>query len=260
MDKEQLLKLLSSVKDGSYDIERAVEDIATLPFVDLGCARVDKHRYLRCGFPEVIFCQGKATEHIVKIFRELASTGHNVLATRANREVFDAIHKPGEFDTAEYEPLGRTITLRQEEISEPIGRIAVVTAGTADMPVAMEAVKTAEILGQNVELLCDVGVAGLHRLLGKMDILRSANVIVAIAGMEGALASVIGGLVSCPVIAVPTSVGYGTAFGGVTALLAMLNSCSSGVTVVNIDNGFSAAYNASVINSMVVSAGEKEGK
>jgi pyridinium-3,5-biscarboxylic acid mononucleotide synthase len=254
MNKDQLVKLLEDVKMGGVAVDDAVKQIASLPFADIGFARVDKHRYIRCGFPEIIFCQGKAVGHVVEIFREMASTGHNVLATRADEDMFAAIDRTGEFPAARYEPLGRTITLKQQSDCEPIGRITVVTAGTADIPVAMEAVTTAEILGQNVELICDVGVAGLHRLLEKLPQLQDSNVVIAIAGMEGALASVVGGLVSCPVIAVPTSVGYGTSFGGVTALLTMLNSCSSGVSVVNIDNGFSAAYNASVINSMIESA------
>jgi len=251
MQPEQIEKLLGQVKDGKCSIEEAVERLRHLPFEDIGFAMVDHHRHIRCGFPEVIYCPGKTNEQIVGIFRQLAKTGHNVLATRAGEEVFEAIRATGEFSGVRYEAVARCVVLEQAEIAVSEGFILVVTAGTADMPVAMEAKVTAEVLGQKVELVCDVGVAGIHRLLSHTELLQKANVIIVIAGMEGALASVVGGLVSCPVIAVPTSVGYGASFDGLAALLAMLNSCASGVVVVNIDNGFSAGYTASLINRKI---------
>ncbi|MFI4911980.1 MAG: nickel pincer cofactor biosynthesis protein LarB [Sedimentisphaeraceae bacterium JB056] len=249
MDEGKLKELLNNVKNGRLEIEEAVNSLRKLPFEDIGFARIDHHRHIRCGFPEVIYCPGKDTDHIVKIFQKLAETGHNVLATRAEEHIYEAIKNSGIAD-AEYEKLGRTISLRQQmPKNKPEGYITVVTAGTADIPVAMEAKVTAELCGQNVEFICDVGVAGLHRIVDKIELLQKSNVVIAVAGMEGALVSVVGGLVSCPVIAVPTSIGYGASFGGVAALLAMLNSCASGVTVVNIDNGFSAGYTAAIINS-----------
>jgi NCAIR mutase (PurE)-related protein len=249
MNEAKLNQMLNDVKDGKLSVEDAVHSLRSLPFEDIGVARIDHHRHIRCGFPEVIYCPGKDTEHIVKIFGKLAETGHNVLATRANEEIFKAIQTGG-IENAEYEKLGKTICLRQQPIEQqPEGYITIVTAGTADIPVAMEAKVTAEMAGQKVEFIYDVGVAGLHRIVDKIELLQKSNVIIAVAGMEGALVSVVGGLVSCPVIAVPTSVGYGAGFGGVAALLAMLNSCASGVTVVNIDNGFSAGYTAAIINS-----------
>jgi len=228
-----------------------MQRLRLLPFEDLGFARVDHHRQLRRGFPEVIFCPGKTTEQIVRIFESLASKGNNVLATRANPEVFAALSKTGEFPAARYEELSRAIVLEQKELPRSKSVLPIVTAGTADLPVAMEAKVTAEIMGQRTELVCDVGVAGLHRLFGHLPDLQKANIIIVVAGMEGALASVLGGLVSCPVIAVPTSVGYGCSFQGVSALLTMLNSCASGITVVNIDNGFSAAVTATIINRKI---------
>ena len=222
-----------------------------MPFEDLGFACIDHHRQIRRGFPEVIFCPGKTTEQIIKIFESLAEKGNNVLATRAKREVFDALAKTEKFPKARYEELARAIVLEQKkpELSKTV--LPIVTAGTADLPVAAEAKVTAEIMGQRTELICDVGVAGLHRLFGHLPKLQDANVVIVVAGMEGALASVVGGLVSCPVIAVPTSVGYGSCFEGFSALLTMLNSCASGVTVVNIDNGFSAAVTATLINRKI---------
>ena len=199
----------------------------------------------------MIYCPGKTNEQIVEIFERLSATGHNVLATRAERKVFDAIETSGKFPNARYEKAARAIVLQQEQTEPSKGYIAIITAGTADIPVAEEAKVTAEIMGQRVELLYDVGVAGLHRLLEKIELLQKANVVIVAAGMEGALASVAGGLVDCLVIAVPTSVGYGASYEGLAALLAMLNSCAAGVTVVNIDNGFSAGYNASVINKKI---------
>jgi hypothetical protein len=222
-----------------------------MPFEDLGFAHIDHHRQLRRGFPEVIYCPGKATEHIVKIFCAMAEKGNNVLATRATEEVFEAVAQTKKYPKVRYEKLARAIVLEQKEIKRSRNVIPIVTAGTADLPVAEEAKVTAEIMGQRTELVCDVGVAGLHRLLGHLEKLTSASVIIVVAGMEGALASVVGGLVSCPVIAVPTSVGYGASFEGLSALLTMLNSCAAGVAVVNIDNGFSAGVTATLINKKI---------
>jgi hypothetical protein len=255
---EHLRQLLEQVKNGQVEIDQAMEKLRHLPFEDLGFARVDHHRQLRRGFPEVIFCPGKTTDQIVRIFESLAAKGNNVLATRAQPEVFEAIAKTGKFPRARYEPLARAIVLEQQELPPSKSILPIVTAGTADMPVAMEAKVTAEIMGQRTELTCDVGVAGLHRLFGCLPKLQQANIIVVVAGMEGALASVLGGLVSCPVIAVPTSVGYGTSFHGLSALLTMLNSCASGITVVNIDNGFSAAVTATMINRKIDGRPEAE--
>jgi len=228
-----------------------MEKLRHLPFEDLGFARIDHHRQIRRGFPEVIFCPGKTTEQIIRIFEALAARGNNVLATRAEPEIFEALSATGKFPGVRYEEMARAIVLEQSELPPAKTVLPIVTAGTADMPVAMEAKVTAEIMGQQAELICDVGVAGLHRLLGYVPKLQKANILIVVAGMEGALASVVGGLVSCPVIAVPTSVGYGSNFEGLAALLTMLNSCASGITVVNIDNGFSAAVTATLINRKV---------
>jgi len=248
MDQKQLETILNGVKDGTLDVEEAVQRLRHWPFEDMGFAKVDHHRTLRCGFPEVIYCPGKTADQIAAIFEKLAPTGQNILATRAGSDVFEAVRQQTHLEHLRYETAARVIVLEQTPIENPVGRIVIVTAGTADMPVAEEARVTAHMLGQNVELVCDVGVAGIHRLLGNLETIRSANVVIVVAGMEGALASVVGGLVDCPVIAVPTSVGYGASFEGLSALLTMLNSCASGVTVVNIDNGFGAAYAASMIN------------
>ncbi len=254
MNSEQLQKLLTQVKAGVVNIDEAIEKLRHLPFEDLGFARIDHHRQIRCGFPEVIYCPGKTTEQIVEIFERLATKGNNVLASRAEPDIFEALAGTGKFPNARYEKLARMIVLEQGQKETTDGFIAIVTAGTADLPVAMEAKVTAELMGGRVKLICDVGVAGIHRLLGDAETLKTltrATVIIVIAGMEGALASVVGGLVDRPVIAVPTSVGYGANFEGLAALLAMLNSCSAGVTVVNIDNGFGAAYAASLINRKI---------
>ncbi len=242
---------MKQVKSGKVDINEAVEKLRHLPFEDLGFACVDHHRQLRRGFPEVIYCPGKTTEQIIKIFESLASKGNNVLATRAEPEVFEALTKTKKFPKARYEETARAIVLEQKKPARSKTVVPIVTAGTSDLPVAAEAKVTAEIMGQQTELICDVGVAGIHRLFGHLAKLQKANVIIVIAGMEGALPSVVGGLVSCPVIAVPTSVGYGSSFEGLAALLAMLNSCAAGVTVVNIDNGFSAAVTATIINRKI---------
>ena len=228
-----------------------MEKLRHLPFEDLGFANVDHHRQIRRGFPEVIYCPGKTTEQIIEIFGSLAARGNNVLATRAQPEVFDALAETNKFPKARYEKAARAIVLEQKELSPSKSILPIVTAGTSDIPVASEAQVTAEIMGQRTELICDVGVAGLHRLFKHVPKLQQANIIIVVAGMEGALASVLGGLVSCPVIAVPTSIGYGASFHGLSALLTMLNSCASGITVVNIDNGFSAAVTATMINRKI---------
>ena len=251
MNSEQIQELLEKVKSGEINIDEAVAKLRHLPFEDLGFARIDHHRHIRCGFPEVIYCPGKTNQQIVEIFATLAKTGHNVLASRAEREVYDALVATGKYPDLQYEESARAVTLVQKPVEPSDSFIAIVTAGTADIPVAMEAKVTAEIMGQQTKLVCDVGVAGLHRLLQNVQSLQQASVIIVVAGMEGALASVVGGLVDCPVIAVPTSVGYGASFDGLAALLTMLNSCASGITVVNIDNGFGAGYAASLINSKI---------
>lgn len=251
MNSELLRELLAKVKDGTIDVDGAVEKLRHLPFKDMGFARIDHHRHIRCGAPEVIYCPGKNDEEIVKIFKHLAETGNNVLATRAEPKTFDMLKDEISHENLKYHKRSKAITLEQKDIPAKKG-VVIVSAGTADGPIAEEAEITAKMLGQDVTMLCDVGVAGLHRLLGSVEILQKANVVVVVAGMEGALASVVGGLVDCPVIAVPTSVGYGASFGGISALLTMLNSCASGVTVVNIDNGFGAGYTASLINDKII--------
>jgi NCAIR mutase (PurE)-related protein len=243
--------LLEQVKNGEVGVDQAVEKLRHLPFEDLGFACIDHHRQIRRGFPEVIFCPGKTTEHIIKIFESLAAKGNNVLATRAKPDVFEALANTKKFPNVRYDKLARAIILEQKEPPASKTVLPIVTAGTADLPVATEAKVTAEIMGQRTELICDVGVAGLHRLFKHLPKLQKANVVIVVAGMEGALASVVGGLLSCPVIAVPTSVGYGSSFEGLSALLTMLNSCAAGVTAVNIDNGFSAAVTATMINKKI---------
>jgi len=251
VNTEQLQELLGRVKSGEITIDEAVGKLRHLPFEDLGFAHIDHHRQIRCGFGEVIYCPGKTAEQIVEIFSKLAEKGDNILATRAQEDVFEALVKTGKFANIRYEKPAKAIVLEQKKIKPSKSVIPIVTAGTADLPVAAEAKVTAEIMGQRTELICDVGVAGLHRLLGHLEKLQGANVIIVIAGMEGALASVVGGLVGCPVIAVPTSIGTGASFGGIAALLTMLNSCAAGVTVVNIDNGFSAGVAATLINKRI---------
>ncbi len=245
---------MEQVKNGEIGVDQAVEKLRHLPFEDLGFACLDHHRQIRRGFPEVIFCPGKTTEHIIKIFESLAAKGNNVLATRAEPDVFEALVNTKKFPKVRYEKLARAIILEQKDPPASKTVLPIVTAGTADLPVATEAKVTAEIMGQRTELICDVGVAGLHRLFKHLPKLQKANVVIVVAGMEGALASVVGGLMSCPVIAVPTSVGYGSAFEGLSALLTMLNSCAAGVTAVNIDNGFSAAVTATLINKKIESS------
>ena len=248
MKKETIEKLLKDVKTGSVAIDEAMRLLKTMPFEDLGFAKIDTHRDLRRGFPEVIFCQGKTIEQIVKIVEKVSHHDDVIMASRATREIYEAISKikpdAEYFETARIVLIGKKKEIKTENI------IAVISAGTSDIPVAEEAAVTAEILGQPVERIYDIGVAGVHRLLSNRDRIFKANVLVVVAGMEGALASVIGGLVDKPLIAVPTSIGYGASFDGLAALLSMLNSCAPGVVTVNIDNGFGAGYFASLINQM----------
>jgi pyridinium-3,5-biscarboxylic acid mononucleotide synthase len=251
LEADNVRKMLQGIKDGSVEIDDAVKELSKLPFEDIGYAKLDHHRALRTGYPEVIFCSGKTTEQIKGIVgRMMAHDDSNILGTRAGREVFDAVREVAG-DQAEYFESARCVlVLRRPVVPTSDKFIAVVSGGTSDMPVAEEAAVTAEALGNHVRRVYDVGVAGIHRLFAQMDTLREANVLVAVAGMEGALASVVAGLVDKPVIAVPTSVGYGASFGGLAALLTMLNSCASGVSVVNIDNGFGAGFLASIINKL----------
>jgi pyridinium-3,5-biscarboxylic acid mononucleotide synthase len=243
MTRDSLLQLLAEVERGAITPTAAAERLASFPYEDLGHARVDHHRSLRSGLPEVIFGAGKTTEQVLAIFSSLAADGVDVLATRLDPAAAKAIHT--QHPAAIHNAAARTVALRQTAQAAPAtGRIAVVCAGTSDIPVAEEAAVTAETFGASVTRLFDVGVAGLHRLLSVHDDLRSAHAVIVCAGMEGALPSVVGGLVGVPVIAVPTSVGYGASFSGAAALLGMLNSCSPNVVVVNIDNGFGAAYTA----------------
>ena len=245
MHKNALLELLSSVERGELSPSLAADKLANLPFEDMGDARIDHHRSLRVGLPEVIYAEGKLPEQTARIFQKLAASGQDVLATRASTETAEAVLSLS--PTATYNPTSRTVSLRQTPVLGPSGTIAVLCAGTSDLPVAEEAAITAELFGCHVTRLYDVGVAGLPRLLAVRDQLTEADAVVVCAGMEGALPSVVGGLVSVPVLAVPTSVGYGASFAGVSALLGMLNSCSPNISVVNIDNGFGAAYSAVLI-------------
>ncbi len=247
MEIEKLKTLLEQVKDGKVAIDDALQSLRTLPFEDLGFSKVDHHRQLRTGFPEVIFCEGKTVAHVKQISERILAAGHPLLATRATPDMYEAVKEVA--SEARYNALGRTITVSQSNDAGTSG-ILVVSAGTSDLPVAEEAAETVQIMGNQPERIYDVGVAGLHRLMSNHEKLLTARVIIVVAGMEGALPSVVGGLVDCPVIAVPTSVGYGASFGGLAALLGMLNSCASGVTVVNIDNGFGAGYSASLINRL----------
>ncbi len=245
MDKEFLEDLLNKVKQGTLDIAEAMDCLKSLPFEDLGFAKIDHHRSLRTGFPEVVFCQGKQPYQVVEIIEKLLAKNNNILATRAGADTFEAVSM--KCPDAKYHELARCITVERKSGHKFKSPVLVVSAGTADLPVAEEAAVTAEIMGNTVKRLYDVGVAGIHRLFYHKSLLNEAAVIIVVAGMEGALASVIGGLVDVPVVAVPTSVGYGTGTGGFAALLAMLNSCASGLAVVNIDNGFGAAAMASSI-------------
>jgi len=248
MQEKELIKLLEDLKAGNIEINDAVKELKELPFKDLGFAKVDFHRELRQGHPEVVFCQGKTPEQVKEIVKVLAQRSNNILATRADEEAYKAVKEV--LPEAQYFKLARIVKVNEQKEITGKGKILVMSAGTADLPVAEEAVITAEAFGNEVERLYDVGVAGIHRLLANIDKLNEARVIIVAAGMEGALASVVGGLVNVPVIAVPTSVGYGASFNGLSALLTMLNSCAAGVGVVNIDNGFGAARLASVINAV----------
>lgn len=251
MDEQGLRTLLEDFRAGGLEIDQMVHKLRQWPFEDLGFAKLDHHRAIRCGFPEVIYCQGKTIEQVLAIIEVKLGAGGNVLGTRASEEMMQAVAE--RFPQAECCPTARTITIRQQAGQVSSGTIAVVAAGTSDLPVAEEARVTAEIMDQTTQTFYDVGVAGIHRLLVHSEALQSANVLVVVAGMEGALPSVVGGLVDRPVIAVPTSVGYGASFQGLAALLAMLNSCASGVVVVNIDNGFAAGYTAALINRLAQS-------
>jgi NCAIR mutase (PurE)-related protein len=247
VDREKVRQLLDAVARGALAPDDALGRLRALPVEDLGFARVDLHRSLRHGVPEAVFCPGKRPEQVVAIARRLAAEHDNVLCTRADDAIVEALAGSGLAHRVH--PEARLVVVNPRA-HDGIGLVAVVSAGTADMPVAEEAAVTAEAMGNHVERFYDCGVAGLHRLVPHLDRLREANAIVAVAGMEGALPSVLGGLVDRPVIAVPTSVGYGASFGGITALLAMLNSCAPGVSVVNIDNGYGAAAQASQINKL----------
>jgi NCAIR mutase (PurE)-related protein len=241
-----LQNLLKKVQSGKLTVEDALARLRSLPFDDLGFAKVDHHRHLRCGFPEVIFGLGKTPDQVARIARSIVESGGDLLVTRATVETYEAVAKV--VPEAKFETVGRCITFRQTRSALSKGLLLIVTAGTSDVPVAEEARITAEMMDNRVKVLYDVGVAGIHRLLEHRHEVFEANVLVVVAGMEGALASVIGGLADRPVIAVPTSVGYGASFGGLAPLLTMLNSCAAGVCVVNIDNGFGAGYIASLIN------------
>lgn len=248
MNAKEVEKLLKEVKKGETSIEEALEVLKNFPYTDLGFAKIDHHRELRTGYPEIIYCAGKSVGQVSEIFRVMAEKENNVIGTRANQEMYEAVRSISA--DAVYYPMARIISLQKNKPKSVESRIAIITAGTSDMPVAEEAAITAELLGNNVLRIYDAGVAGIHRLVDKLPEIRNCRVIIVIAGMEGALASVVGGLVDKPVIAVPTSVGYGANFGGISALLAMLTSCSTGITVVNIDNGFGAGFAASMINKM----------
>lgn len=249
MDRQQWLEILKRVAGGEITPEEAFNQIQHLPYEDIGFAKIDYHRAIRCGFPEVVFCQGKRPEQVAEIFRRMASCGCTVLGTRADERIHAAVREA----CPDVRYFGNARCLVYGMPSEPVfpGKVLVVTAGTSDLPVAEEALVCGMAMGNRVELLSDVGVAGLHRLLDHRNKLEEASVIIVVAGMEGALASVVGGLTDKPVIAVPTSIGYGAHFGGLAALLGMLNSCAPGVAVVNIDNGFGAAAMATAINRLL---------
>ncbi|MDD2319618.1 MAG: nickel pincer cofactor biosynthesis protein LarB [Geobacteraceae bacterium] len=247
METKQLRTILQSLQNGETTVDTVIERLRHLPFEDIGCATIDHHRAIRQGFPEVIFGESKSLSQIRQIIAALMAKGNNILVTRLCED--KARHLAEAFPTARYHEEARALTVEQKPVEmQGQGKILVISAGTSDIPVAAEAVITARLMGNEVEQLFDVGVAGIHRLLGRKDLIFSASVLIVVAGMEGALPSVVGGMVNRPVIAVPTSVGYGASFGGIAALLGMLNSCASGVTVVNIDNGFGAGYAASLMN------------
>ena len=256
MNNEQLRLLLEAVRDNKADITEAMNQIKTLPYHDLDYAKVDYHREIRSGFPEVIYSPGKTLTQIQGIVKDmLERTDGNILASRADRSVYEAVCEIT--DEAIYYEAARSVVVKRKPYGTTESSILVVTAGTSDIPVAEEAAQTAEYFGTEVERIYDIGVSGMHRLFSKLEIIQKANCVVAVAGMEGALASVLGGLVSRPVIAVPTSVGYGANFGGMSALLTMINSCANGVAVVNIDNGYGAGYLATQINRLAAGKGEE---
>lgn len=248
MTRNDIEILLTEIRDGKKSVDEALEVLQNFPYTDLGYAKIDHHREMRTGYPEIVYCAGKTADQVVGIFRLMSGKMNNVIGTRADKDMFGSVKEV--IPEAVYYPVARIISIPVKKTEPPNTKIAVITAGTSDMPVAEEAAVTAELLGNNVVRIYDAGVAGIHRLVDKLPEIKKCRVIIVIAGMEGALASVVGGLVDKPVIAVPTSVGYGANFGGISALLAMLTSCSSGVTVVNIDNGFGAGFSASMINQM----------
>jgi len=248
MTRDEIKNLLTEIKNGSKSVEDALEVLQNFPYTELGFAKIDHHREMRTGYPEIVYCAGKTAEQVAGIFKVMVVKETNVVGTRADEKIFESVKAI--IPDAVYYPVARIISVQRKKTESPSTKIAVITAGTSDMPVAEEAAVTAELLGNKVVRIYDAGVAGIHRLVDKLPEIKSCRVIIVIAGMEGALASVVGGLVDKPVIAVPTSVGYGANFGGISALLAMLTSCSSGVTVVNIDNGFGAGFSASMINQM----------
>jgi NCAIR mutase (PurE)-related protein len=245
---DDIRSLLSAIKNGDLGIEEGIQRLEERYFKDLGFAKVDTMREKRVGYPEVIYCAGKTPEQIKSIMEYMYHRGSNILATRATEEIFEEVKQID--STAVFNPVARTIAIERDPVPKTSTYIAIVTAGTSDLPIAEEAAVTAQLYGNKVERINDVGIAGIHRLFGRIDTIRNARVVVVAAGMEGALASVVAGLVDKPVIAIPTSVGYGANFGGLAALLGMLNSCAGGVSVVNIDNGFGAGYLASMINKL----------
>ncbi len=246
MEIDKLEALLNQFKNGEVDLAGTLASLKNLPFEDMGFAKIDHHRALRTGYPEVVFCQGKTHEQVEQIYRALEKRNDNILLTRAEPELFERLHQLD--SRLRYNELGRTIVL-ENSAKEKTGSVLIISAGTADIPVAEEAYETASISGANAERLYDCGVAGIHRLLAQQGKIQQARAIVCVAGMEGALPSVVGGLAPCPVIAVPTSVGYGSHLNGLAPLFTMLNSCAPNITVVNIDNGFGAGFNAAMINS-----------
>lgn len=255
MNQDQIRQLLQEVQTGSRSVDDAVTALRKMPFEDIGVATIDHHRALRQGVPEVIFCQNKETRDILHIIEHMRANGSPVLATRINKDALPVLSE--KYPEAKVYERASALTIGMDESQPGVGSVLVISAGTSDLHIAEEAVLTARFTGSHVTSLNDVGVAGIHRLLGRLDQIRQANVLIVVAGMEGALASVVGGLSDSPIIAVPTSVGYGASFGGLAALLTMLNSCSAGVTVVNIDNGFGAGFAASQINKKISAAGKQ---
>ncbi len=248
-------EILEQVKAGSISVEEAEKYFCRQPFEELGYAKLDTHRKVRSGFPEVVFCSGKPDEYLISIYQELLKENGEVFGTRAETRQYELVKKV--IPAVTYDEVSHILKVEKPE-KVRCGKIAVCTAGTADIPVAEEAAQTAEFFGSNVERIYDVGVSGIHRLFSRLDVIQEANCVVAVAGMEGALASVVGGLVSRPVIAVPTSVGYGASMSGLSALLTMINSCANGIAVVNIDNGYGAGYIATQINRLGCESGRKE--